>query len=678
MKPLLTLVLLFGLLLAAGVWFLAPRTTSAPVALPPSPTPAASEVAAALEGQAPLPQHAPAAPPTRPVSARPDPIVGPKATLEVLCVRASDHRAVAGLAVEVRGGSEDRRITDEYFPPVGDENGRITLEVPAQSGLRVALLRSLTSARAKPVPCAALAEGEHRLVELAIELPGDTHLSGQVTDARDGEVLVGVEVSSAGNSQHEYLATTGNDGRFEIADTSWAPTQLLLEKQGYVARRVRLEPEAKLAQAEHAFTLARGATLQGFLLDAQGEPVQMGSVRVWTGTGFEARSFCDAKGWYSMDGLAPGEEYQVDIERWRRRVVEADPLAPLEPGETRRLDLRLPAPMILAGIVLDEDQKPYAGLELALARVPKSGIACFDPSLEPEETVLTDFEGRFRFVSARAGEWAVGPTTSSRSPIPLVPSLVSLPQTGDQPLVLQVLRRARLQGRVVDAAGKPAGVVQLSVRLEGCRNAGWATTKADGSFDVPVRGPWAYLVKARSRSGAADSPEVEARAGGGETVLQLGGSSWLEVHLAGATREAWLAGASETASTPGTSFRVAFDESGKASLDLAPGSYRLLAHVGGSWSHPRTVKLEVGATTLVGELALEPTAFVDLDASAYSSNVHVVLALEGIQVGEYVLDPLKPRSFPAPPGAIAIAHGETRHTIVTTRSGEHARVVLVP
>jgi len=367
----LAIVLLLAFACAGAVWLVSHRSTeplSTPLPAQAQPAPA-SEAARALESEPAVRAHLPAAPPPRVISSKPDPIVGPKAVLEFVCVSNGDGRALPGVSIhlereleeqEVQIGAFDdtpepprttsrgvpargwKTITDDYFTPASGEDGHIALEVPAGVELSGSARSRGFPSRSQSFSCRPLLEGEHRRVSLGFPAANDARFRGIVVEAAGGEPLAGVEVSSYRSSQSEHLATTGNDGRFDVLATTWLGTELRMEKSGFVAQRVHVDPQELAAQGEHLFAFVRSAVVQGFVRDAQGEQIQMGSICMRGPAGTEFRAFLDSQGWYSIDGLPPATNFEVCVERWRSTIFRAEPPGGLECGETRRLDLRLP------------------------------------------------------------------------------------------------------------------------------------------------------------------------------------------------------------------------------------------------------------------------------------------------------------------------------------------------
>lgn len=138
----------------------------------------------------------------------------------------------------------------------------------------------------------------------------------------------------------------------------------------------------------------------------------------------------------------------------------------LEPGEVGRVQLQLPGPWSIRGLVLDEQGEPAPGLEVTLWRALEGGDldAGVLPSGDPhrdEET--TDSEGAFRFNLPGGGDYLVQVTDEGRSPSDVMPASVD-----DYSPVANVMLRAfpaaSISGRLIDGEGAPLSGVTVHAR----------------------------------------------------------------------------------------------------------------------------------------------------------------------------------------------------------------------
>ncbi len=527
---------------ACAFWLVAQRDR-APREAPPAPSSAASASSAsapALESDAPAAQHESAAAAPRAPSLAPEPVTGPSATLVVVCVDEHDGRALPDLGVRVQrsvaatdahatqgagpgfsgcisprddAGSRWEALTDEYAPPRSDSIGRVSVLVPAATSLRVGLATSNVYQRAVPLACPALAEGETRELRLPIRRANDTRFRGLVVDAGSGDPLALVRVSTSERSQSELVATTGNDGRFEMPATSWEVTHARLELDGFVALTIAVDVSGDEPGSEHRLQLVRGAVVCGHLLDEHGAPLQMSSIRLAGPAGFQARAFCEADGAFELDGLPPGVAFAVDLERWRRPDPGSRSPPPPGTGERRTLELRVAPGSAFEGVVVDENHQPVAGVSLWLVRAPRDGLRCGSRELREraELSLTSDAQGRFACSGLQPGTWALA--LDAHYTLPSVPTIVNLPLAPGTSVEVLHFQSASIRGRVVDPEGKPVASASVSFALEGCAEKVWIRADADGSFFEGVHGPWTYRVQAGGEFSASSSDPVLARAG---------------------------------------------------------------------------------------------------------------------------------------------------------------------
>jgi protocatechuate 3,4-dioxygenase beta subunit len=138
----------------------------------------------------------------------------------------------------------------------------------------------------------------------------------------------------------------------------------------------------------------------------------------------------------------------------------------LEPGEVGRVQLQLPGPWSIRGIVLDERGEPAPGLEVTLWRALEGGDldAGVLPGGEPyRDEEGTDSEGAFRFNLPGGGDYLVQVTDEGRSPSDVMPASVD-----DYSPVANVMLRAfpaaSISGRLVDGDGAPLAGATVHAR----------------------------------------------------------------------------------------------------------------------------------------------------------------------------------------------------------------------
>lgn len=236
--------------------------------------------------------------------------------------------------------------------------------------------------------------------------------------------------------------------------------------------------------------------------------------------------------------LAPGD-YVVALDP----PGAADARVRLEPGEERRLDLRVPTRAdldVAIDVVADETGAPLAGADVAVLGLPPH-------ARDAVVSARTDAAGRARLRVPSWAPTAAAITASGRGELRLAlpPELHgdrARPGGGGAPLPARLARVAELRGRLIDPAGAPvAGVaVVASVAAADLFPAGGgdgararagahggepevvqrATSAADGTFALALPPNAGVLIEAEADEAAgrpARTLEV-VRLGAGEAV----------------------------------------------------------------------------------------------------------------------------------------------------------------
>jgi hypothetical protein len=683
-------------LACATVWLFSNRGAEPP-SPPPPPAAAASadaRTAGAIETEPGARLHVPAAGTPLAISSKPDPILGPKAALEIRVVDARTGEAVAGVDLLVLRPSRPEEhsswhrelglenwsaLTDEYFPPHPDLAGRARVEVPAGVELRVCVVSPGAEYQADPLAEAALLQNEERAIELRVRRAVDHVLRGRVVDDLSSQPLDSVEVSLIENTQAIQAATTGAAGRFVIPLRSWRTEAARFEKPHYVSRQLKLDSAEDEGELE--VRMQHGARVAGHLLDERGEFLTMSSIRLTGEDGYDASCFCDEKGGFQIDEVPPGFALEVQIERWSRHILDADPLPALQQGETRTLELRTSQARKLQGIALDENRKPIPGIVLMLV-ANRPGAACIDEnwfgSSAPQAT--TDEEGHFLFNDVYSGSWLIG--AADVIPARATPLILG---AGDQsPIVLEILRGGSIRGFVVDPEGKPVSDAMIEFALEGCTRIGLLHCGPDGGFSAPVQGRWSYRMRALGPPGTLPSKPIEASAGNWNLKLQLEPAAMLLLEVADPA--AVQDGASVICiGSNAQPVECSFASDGRAEVSLPPGSYRFLVECGdGRWSRIESASVELGARPQVRRVELQPKASLRIVARDFASAIEVEWSLEGFSLGSIFLDPSSRNECDVPPGQVSIAYrsrgggAEWKRVVASATPGEPLEVVLHP
>ncbi|MCU0724424.1 MAG: carboxypeptidase-like regulatory domain-containing protein [Planctomycetes bacterium] len=255
-----------------------------------------------------------------------------------------------------------------------------------------------------------------------------------------------------------------------------------------VPEPVELERGRSVYEVEIA--LAEGLRLAGAVRDAvTGAPLAGASVGVHQGESYgwpplyppgdgAVCAFTGGEGRFLLADLAPGRAtVRVEAVGYEEKWVDvAVPAAgPVE--------VRLYRQRPLAGVVVDAEDRPVRGARVRL--VDEEGAERFGE-------LATDDEGRFRF--ARIGGRYAVVAEDPGSTAGLAPDVVGPADPGREDLRLVLRPGLALDGRLLDAAGRPlAGVVASAGPDAGRPPRSYARTDAEGRFRLSrlPPGPWA-------------------------------------------------------------------------------------------------------------------------------------------------------------------------------------------
>jgi hypothetical protein len=261
----------------------------------------------------------------------------------------------------------------------------------------------------------------------------------------------------------------------QIADAAFRP----------VSRNLALA-DGRLAELD--VQLERGATIEGVIVDAQGNPVPAASVSVSVPKDHEFEALAsraiEEEGKFSVAGLESGKTYELTA-----ATGEAESATVKVEAPARGVRLVMAPLPRLRGRVVDERGAPVTHFDVD-GQDFDTQDGRFDVPVRPEESVIV-------FVSAEG--------YASKS--------VELKEAGDAGDVVLV-RGQVLHGRVVNARGEPVPGALVS-----CDMASDVTTGADGAFELTIE-IIEYPLQIRAARGAVTGV-TEANAPG-EVVVKLG------------------------------------------------------------------------------------------------------------------------------------------------------------
>jgi RNA polymerase sigma factor (sigma-70 family) len=380
----------------------------------------------------------------------------------------------------------------------------------------------------RDVPALAAVQGEGP-AKLTPHL--DRHYAGfavdfRVADKRTGKPLPGVALTLNVDRNAVKRMTTDDSGRASVAMPAESKSlSVAVRKDGFAAVTIWFPRPIRVEEIPASYTLAMypAESIGGVVRDEQGRPVA--GVRVapliWTSSAevryiqeeFEepAPAITDDQGRWRCEGMPGG------IDRSRVSINFRHPdFENVNLPTGRALDdvssgkaTVLPRGLELAGRVEDPAGRPIAGARVVRGSDRTGGEI---PRAE------TDANGRFLFSHVPAGA-----TVLTVQAVGFAPGLEKVVvQPGLAPVAFRLARGRNIEGRVVDAKGKP--LPGASVLVDGWRGERTLehnmTTGEDGDFrwtDAPPDSFWINV----SRDGYLRSDRREVAPAGGELTITL-------------------------------------------------------------------------------------------------------------------------------------------------------------
>jgi protocatechuate 3,4-dioxygenase beta subunit len=609
------------------------------------------------------------------------PIAGERITLH-------DPRAKVWGAVQVDGS----RATPGQSP-VTDSEGRAEFEVEAGVPLEVFIHSRFGSPGGPEIP--ALAEGEQREVTVEIPTRVDVTLHGRLVDAESGQPLAGgvvrVEPSRGLDPAPAQDILARADGTFEIEVRSWEVLFASASADEHAQVIFGLDPGHETPERALQVRLSRAATLEVLVLDGS-SPVADAKVELttrlyhlrlhsdWWDMGEDPTwtRHSDASGLAVVGKLPPQAPLQLAIEsRDRPRRLEAEPIT-LDPGERRRVEIRLGAGGTIAGRV--EDSKGQAVLDLAIWRIAAEFPA--PKRIESYETpaarTRTDAQGRFRFEDVPAGSWHVGPpSVSSWDESALTADAVAaLAQpvgveegTVSSDIVIRIDRGLYLSGIVLDPDGQPAPEVSVSAHSQTAWEYLNEQTDDAGRFRIGplTAGSYALQASGFGRGSHAPSESAIAEAGASELTLQLRVGASIRgrtLDAAGRLRECKLMLVRE-----GEDSWTVTKSEGEFSFDgLLPGTYALNAQGSGGVCGRRAGLYLRAGTTLKGiDVVLERGALLRLTFDGEQPHAAYAVFVDGTAFESDGLERGKEGTITVPAGEIEVRWWNPKGELQTVR-----------
>jgi carboxypeptidase family protein len=524
-------------------------------------------------------------------------------------VRDTTGAPVAGAAVTLRGSRSAADARSVRTAP----DGSFSLPAPLSASLDLAISApEFTPFAVTWQPATLVGASDERQCEAARELPRielarTFTLAGRVVD-RLGEPIAGAEVWDA-TVQHR-LATTGPDGRFGAAGLDATPEgKVWICHAGFEPALLAVRPPVR---DPVAVTLGPATQLEGTVVREDGSPaagIEVAAVPIYPAPAVEAlgghcpsvkfggRVRTDAAGHFLITPLLSTpdlpEWYRVAADDGAHGFAESVPLQP--PAGTTSGDLRLvlgPRTTIV-GRYRDAAGEAVVG-EVGIQRLFLS--------------TRSDEEGRFTLGPLHPGDEIVEAEAAGGL---RVSRLVSLhPGDNEIDLALPARPLRRIAGRLVDAAGAPAGGVTLSlVGTVYHDQKDWTHTNPDGGFVFVLVPEGGYKLSVRETFAEHRVEPATLQVAGGDVAdLVLRYLALPEITVRGRVAGGeGRPGMKVEAEGPAEEQTAAVGADGSYRLEhLVPGSWHLTAGDGDSTGLGRWVLLAAGQAEVVEDLVFAP------------------------------------------------------------------------
>lgn len=277
-----------------------------------------------------------------------------------------------------------------------------------------------------------------------------------VTDKAGGAPVKGADVEL--RSSLTWKATTNADGVATLRGVGavWAP--LAARANGYAPAAMMFGTAGDPAGPERVtIALARGAAINGRVVDEQGKPV--GGARVVATSASEPLPVVDprrdgvlagADGKFTIPAVAPGT-WRLSATHGQFAPTTSDPITVDGTNARNDVVIELGAGGVVRGVVKDKAGQPVAAADV---RVVAQGFVFW----RARRQAFTDADGKFEIDGlARRAVDVVAQADSGASAI--VPADLAAKREHDVALVLDV--SGAIEGTVVDQQGAPIGDAQV-------------------------------------------------------------------------------------------------------------------------------------------------------------------------------------------------------------------------
>lgn len=336
--------------------------------------------------------------------------------------------------------------------------------------------------------------GKKTLGPVEAERPGTVTGKVVITDVNRGQLPASITISLRDREGQQVAGVTLPGPRdFRLSDIPPGAYELVAMAGDRAPAAVAVTVMAGETLTT-VLRLERGQRLEGVVSDREGAPVPLAQIFVWTG-GFQSlparEALTDEQGKFVVDGVTAGTA-SLMVQAPGFGVLTLDRV----PVPTPPLDVQLAGTgRVVRGRAMDGD------FAVAGARVVLGGAAL--PRLRE---AVTDSLGEFLFQGVGEGTFGVRASRALRASAVTAFAIEKL-SASPEPLVLDLVAGAELNGRVMDHEGKALKGVSVQVQAVPAHDCpettqtdvvGYFTTAAlpFGKYQVAARLP-GYVVEGR-------------------------------------------------------------------------------------------------------------------------------------------------------------------------------------
>ena len=407
-------------------------------------------------------------------------------------------------------------------------------------------------------------ESGGRIDGIEVRLERGLRVEGRVRTADGGAPVVGARVNASlsGNRPEIRRSTlTGQDGSFVFSGLREGKYTVMIRAEEYVP--LRSSPQAPGTLVDWTFTIQRGGSIGGRVLDPDGHP--LAGIDVHPSCGKEASSevkealdeklknytcVTDHRGRYRIAGLPPDDRYSLLFMDPRRTYMPdlVGGLRVVSGEEVKLEDVQFQRGKVMSGRVLDASGAPVPGADVgafflrddaALERMYKAELEQVEGSpflapfaAPPLPQARTGESGEYRLEALLPGRYEIWVHVMGR--VTPSPRAISI---GDEAVLdgidFVLPSGGTVSGRVVDEAGNP---------LEGAEITGFsgmalgplatAHTDASGRFELGGLAARRTSIMARKPGFALRPLEADVPSEGHIVVLPAMGAVWGRLELA--------------------------------------------------------------------------------------------------------------------------------------------------